>query len=184
MSSAVIIPFQVPLPQVLPTMEGNVDYREFRDQLLRINERLLQSGLETQFREADLKRWLGRRQHVSAPADSALLPRTVGRMEEAYGPTLKALAADRDFDGETNRVGLQEEGIYNAVCPRNPRQLKERNGSRKFKRLQRRRAQTEGRVGILKNVFWGRPMRSKGFGHWELTVAWTVLVHNLWLLAR
>ena len=120
----------------------------------------------------------------SALADSALLPRTVGRMEEAYGPKLKALAADRGFDSETNRVGLQEEGIYNAVCPRNPRQLKERNGSWKFKRLQRRRAQTEGRVGILKNVFLGRPMRSKGFGHRELTVTWTVLVHNLWVLAR
>ena len=120
----------------------------------------------------------------SAPADSALLPRTVGRMEKAYGPKLKALAADRGFDSETNRVGLEEEGIYNAVCPRNPRQLKERNGSWKFKRLQRRRAQTEGRVGILKNVFLGRPMRSKGFGHRELTVTWTVLVHNLWVLAR
>jgi hypothetical protein len=52
-------------------------------------------------------------------------------MEEAYGPKL-ALAADRGFDSETNRVGLQEEGIYNAVCPRNPRPLKERNGSWKF----------------------------------------------------
>src|SRR5674476_675990 len=68
MSSAVIIPFQVPLPQVLPTIEGNVDYREFRDQLLRIDQLLLQSGLETQFMEADLKRWLGRRQQISAKA--------------------------------------------------------------------------------------------------------------------
>jgi hypothetical protein len=36
----------------------------------------------------------------------------------------------------------------------------------------------------LKNVFLGRPMRSKGFAHRELTVTWTVLVHNLWVLAR
>jgi len=68
MSSAIIIPFQVPLPQVLPTIEGNVDYREFRDQLLRIDQLLFQSDLETQFMEADLKRWLGRRQQVSAKA--------------------------------------------------------------------------------------------------------------------
>ena len=66
MSSALIIPFQVPLPQVLPTIEGNVDYRQFRDQLLRINQLLLQSGLETQFLESDLKRWLGRHPHGSA----------------------------------------------------------------------------------------------------------------------
>jgi len=27
-------------------------------------------------------------------------------------------------------------------------------------------------------------MRSKGFAHRELTVTWTVLVHNLWVMAR
>jgi hypothetical protein len=120
----------------------------------------------------------------SAPADSALLPRSVGRMEEVYGQTLKAVGTDRGFDSETNRVGLADEGIYNGVCPRSPRQLQKRNGSWKFKRLQRRRAQTEGRVGIVKNVFMGGRMRSKGFAHRELTVTWTVMVHNLWVLAR
>lgn len=120
----------------------------------------------------------------SAPADSALLPRSVGRMEQAYGEQLKAVAADRGFDSHTNRTGLADDGIYNAVCPRCPRQLKERGRSWKFKRLQRRRAQTEGRVGIVKNVFLGQPLRSKGFEHRELTVTWTVLVHNLWVLAR
>ena len=77
-----------------------------------------------------------------------------------------------------------EEKIYNAVCPRSPRQLRQRNRSWKFKRMQRRRAQTEGRIGILKNVFLGGRMRCKGFAHRELTVTWTVLVHNLWVLAR
>lgn len=120
----------------------------------------------------------------SAPADSALLPRSVGRMQQAYAPGPKALAGDRGFDSELNRFGLDEEGIYNAVCPRSPRQLRKRKRSWKFKRLQRRRAQTEGRIGILKNVFLGGRMRGKGFAHQELTVTWTVLVHNLWVLAR
>lgn len=120
----------------------------------------------------------------SAPADSALLPPSVGRMEEAYGRTLKAVGADRGFDSQLNRVGLAHEGIYNALCPRSPRQLQQRIGSWKFKRLQRRRAQTEARVSIFKNVFLGGRMRSKGFAHRELTVTWTVLVHNLWVLAR
>ena len=79
----------------------------------------------------------------SAPADSKLLPRSVGRMERVYGPQLKALAGDRGFDSELNRVGLDSDGIYNGVCPRDPRQLKKRSRSWKFKRLQRRRAQTE-----------------------------------------
>lgn len=120
----------------------------------------------------------------SAPADTQLLGRSVGRMEKAYGQPLKAIAADRGFDSQANQIGLAEDGIYNAVCPRSPRQLKERGRSWKFKGLQRRRAQTEGRVGILKNVFLGQPLRSKGFEHRELRVTWTVLVHNLWVLAR
>lgn len=120
----------------------------------------------------------------SAPADSALLPRSVGRMEAAYGPKLKAVGADRGFDSQTNQIGLADEGIYNGVCPRNPQQLRRRKGSWKFKRLQRRRAQTEGRVAIFKNAFGTGRMRSKGFAHRELTVTWTVLVHNLWVLAR
>jgi len=119
-----------------------------------------------------------------APADTALLPRGVGRMEAAYGPKLKAVGADRGFDSQTNQIGLAGEGIYNGVCPRNPQQLRERKGSWKFKRLQRRRAQTEGRIAILKNAFGIGRMRSKGFAHRELTVTWTVLVHNLWVMAR
>jgi hypothetical protein len=119
-----------------------------------------------------------------APADSALLPWSLGRMEQAYGPKLKAVAADRGFDNEVNRVGLAEEGIYNAVCPRSPQQLRERSGSWKFKRLQRRRGQIEGRISIVKNVFLSGQVRSKGFTHRALTVTWTVLAHNLWVLAR
>lgn len=120
----------------------------------------------------------------SAPADAQLLPRSVGRMDRAYGQCVKAVATDRGFDSQTNRAGLAGEGIYNAVCPRNVRELRKRNGSWKFKRLQRRRAQTEGRIAIFKNVFLGGRMRSKGFAHRELTVSWTVLAHNLWVLAR
>jgi len=120
----------------------------------------------------------------SAPADAALLPRSLARMQQAYAPGPKALGADRGFDSELNRFGLDEEQIYNAVCPRSPAQLRKRNRSWKFKRMQRRRAQTEGRIGIVKNVFLGGRMRSKGFTRRELTVTWTVLVHNLWVLAR
>jgi IS5 family transposase len=120
----------------------------------------------------------------SAPADAALLPRSLARMQQAYAPGPKALGADRGFDSALNRFGLEAEQIYNAVCPRSPAQLRKRNRSWKFKRLQRRRAQTEGRIGIVKNVFLGGRMRSKGFPRRELTVTWTVLVHNLWVLAR
>jgi hypothetical protein len=120
----------------------------------------------------------------SAPADAQLVTRSLRRMEQAYGPALKAVVGDRGFDSQRNRNGLDLRGIYNGLCPRDPRQLQERNRSWKFKRQQRRRAQTEGRISILKNVFLGRRLRSKGFEHRQLTVTWTVLVHNLWVLAR
>ena len=120
----------------------------------------------------------------SAPADAALVPRTVERMQAAYAPGPKGLGGDRGFDSELNRFGLAEEGIFNAICPRSPEQLRQRNRSWKFKRMQKRRAQTEGRIGIVKNVFLGGRMRCKGFAHRDLTVTWTVLVHNLWVLAR
>jgi len=120
----------------------------------------------------------------SAPADSKLLPQSVGRMEKVYGPILRAVAADRGFDSETNRVGLAAENIYNAICPRSPRRLKARLGSWKFRRLQRRRAQTGGRIGIVKQVFLGGRLRGKGFARRERTVTWAVLVHNLWVLVR
>ena len=119
-----------------------------------------------------------------APSDSALLPWTMGRMEKAYGPELKAVGADRGFDSELNRFGLAYEGIYNGVCPRSPQALRQRSSSWKFKRLQRRRGQTEARISIVTNVFLSGRVRSKGYARRALTVTWTVLVHNLWVLAR
>ena len=66
--AAVIIPFELPLSPVLQTIEGNVDYRTFRDQLLQINENLVLSGLENLFLQADLERWLKGQKRVSAKA--------------------------------------------------------------------------------------------------------------------
>jgi hypothetical protein len=120
----------------------------------------------------------------TAPADARLLQRSVQRMESVFGPLLKELGADRGFDSHANQEALREAGIYNGVCPRSVPELKQRGRSWKFKKMQRRRSQTEGRVAILKNVFVGRPMRSKGFTNRALTVTWAVLTHNLWVMAR
>ncbi|HET7099501.1 MAG TPA: hypothetical protein VFJ52_00005, partial [Terriglobia bacterium] len=120
----------------------------------------------------------------TAPADARLQERSRERMKGAFGPVLKNLGADRGFHSEANQEALAKDGIYDGVCPRSPHELKERGKSWKFKKLQRRRAQTEGRVAIIKNVFLGRPLRSKGYEHRALSVTWTVLTHNLWVLAR
>ncbi len=120
----------------------------------------------------------------TAPADVRLLRRSVERMRQVYGPKLKELGADRGFDSRANQEVLRELDIYNGVCPRSPQELKARGRSWKFKKLQRRRSQTEGRVGILKNVCVGQPLRSKGYANRALAVTWAVLTHNLWVMAR
>lgn len=120
----------------------------------------------------------------SAPADVRLVKRSVESIEKNLQIKIKELGADRGFDSTDIQNWLAEEKTYNGICPRDPHQLKERLGSWKFRKLQRRRSQTEGRISILIHNFLGAPIRSKGFAHRQLAVGWGVLTHNLWVLAR
>ena len=120
----------------------------------------------------------------SAPADSQLLFGSLLRVWEATGQHVGAAVTDRGFASADNSRTLREGGTFDGLCPRRPAELSHRMKSPKFARLQRRRAQTKGRIGILKNGFLGRPMRAKGFEHREVALAWGVLTHNLWMLAK
>jgi len=120
----------------------------------------------------------------SAPADSRLLVRSLERTQANLAVKMDLLGADRGFDSQSNQDKLSNLKVYNAVCPRKPAQLKKRKRSWKFKAAQGRRAQTEGRIGILKENFFGSPLRRKGFAHRNLAVTWGVLTHNLWVIAR
>jgi IS5 family transposase len=120
----------------------------------------------------------------SAPSDSAQLQESVERVQRTLQRKIKGVGADRGFDSAANRDWLKEKRIFNGICPRSPRDLKARLRQRKFVAMQQRRSQTEGRIGIVKNQFLGRPLRVKGFAHREMAVAWGVLTHNLWVLAR
>ena len=53
-----------------------------------------------------------------------------------------------------------------------------------FRNAQRRRAQTESRIGILKNKFIGLKLYRKGYENRAMKMAWTVFTHNLWIIAR
>jgi hypothetical protein len=119
-----------------------------------------------------------------APADSQLLFGSLLRVWEATGRHVGAVATDRGFATADNSRTLKQGGTFDGLCPRKPAELSRRMKGQKFARLQRRRAQTEARIGILKQGFLGRPMRAKGFDHRELALAWGVLTHNLWLFAR
>jgi hypothetical protein len=54
---AALLPIQQLFRPALPTIEGNVDYRRLREQLLRIDQLLLQSGLEAQFIADTFEQW-------------------------------------------------------------------------------------------------------------------------------
>jgi hypothetical protein len=118
-----------------------------------------------------------------APADSQLLFESLSRVWERVGSQVGAVVADRGFYSQSNSRTLDESESYNGLCPRQPAALAKRMKEENFARLQRRRSQTEARIGILKGNFFGRPMRAKGFKNRQLAVAWAVLAHNLWKLA-
>src|SRR5437867_1771754 len=60
--SATILPFPQELKPTLPTIEGNVDYRQLRDELHRINQLVTQSHLEQRFTEIAVEQWIARGQ--------------------------------------------------------------------------------------------------------------------------
>jgi hypothetical protein len=118
-----------------------------------------------------------------SPGDTKLFRSSMERIKAVFGRYPGSVAGDRGLWSEDNETWLVGEGVYSALCPRGVEGLRERMKEKRFAELQTRRGQTEGRIGIMKNDFLGRPLRSKGFEHRELAVAWAVLAHNLWLLA-
>jgi hypothetical protein len=118
-------------------------------------------------------------------ADTKMLGRSLERMKQTgVGHSIREVSGDRGFDSKPNRDLLEKGGTYNGICPKAPEELKKRMKDGKFVGLQKRRSQTEARIGIFKNGFLGSPLLSKGHANQEREVAWNVLAHNLWVIAR
>jgi hypothetical protein len=115
-------------------------------------------------------------------ADAKLVKPSVTRLITNYG-AIDRYIADRGFDSPDASQSLEVENIINSICPRSVPRFNEKLQDPIFCADQQRRAATEGRIGIFKNNYLGRPMRSKGFAHRNTHVAWCVLAHNLWKLA-
>ena len=118
------------------------------------------------------------------PADAKLLGSSLERAERLTGARIGAVVTDRGFHSAANVAFLESRNTFSGICPKSPSELKKRCAETKFTKLQKRRGATEGRIGIFKNVFCGRPMRIKGFLRRETAITWRVLAHNLWVLAR
>ena len=121
----------------------------------------------------------------TAPSESLQLAESLDRLEamNLEEPVIAA-CTDRGFNSNQTRKVLRERKIYDATCPRDPAELKERlNRDDVFPGLQRRRASTEARIAILRQKQGGR-LRVKGFIRRSLAVGWSVIGHNLWLISR
>lgn len=118
-------------------------------------------------------------------ADTKMLQRSLERLKQTVsGQCPHQVSGDRGFDSKANRELLEEHDIYNAICPKAPRELNDKMKDAKFAELQKRRSQTEARISIFKNGFLGSPLLSKGHANQSREVAWNVLTHNLWVVAR
>lgn len=115
-------------------------------------------------------------------ADSRLVQPSLKRIADHYGSP-ESYTADRGFDSSANALVLEELDILNGICPKSVTTLRQKLEDQGFCLLQKRRGATEGRIGIFKNAYLGRPLRSKGFKHRQIRIEWCILGHNLWKLA-
>lgn len=119
-----------------------------------------------------------------APHDSKTIVPSIKRIQKGYDNRINSVTGDRGCWAKDNLEYLKENNIKNYICPRSVKEMQERLEDEEFCIFQARRAQTEGRIGIFKNCFIGKPLRSEGFENRERSIALGVLAHNLWLLAR
>jgi hypothetical protein len=118
-------------------------------------------------------------------AEAAALVESLERTKGAYGGRKpESVVTDRGFSSPESRAYLADEGIRDEMCPRAVGEMKRRLRAARFREHQLRRGQTEGRIGILKNEFLGTPLRSRGYERRALSVAWAILAHDLWVIAR
>ena len=115
-------------------------------------------------------------------ADSKLVKPSLERITRNHGLP-GSYTGDRGFDAPANTGDLEDLGLINAICPRSVPLLKEKLEDATFCLLQKRRGGTEARIGIFKNAYLGRPLRSKGFANRKTRIEWCILGHNLWKLA-
>ena len=117
--------------------------------------------------------------------DSHLFKESLERLAALpYFDQIEVVVGDRGFDTKDNSRFLKSNGLRNALCPKPPQAMAERRRDWEFRTLQTRRGQTEGRIGIFKNVFTGNPILTKGAKNQAVEVAWAVLTHNLWVITR
>ena len=119
------------------------------------------------------------------PSDSTLAKPALERLLDDQKLEVKQVWGDRGLTSKVNSAMLERRKVGDGFCPRDVTELSHRLANEEgFRDGLKRRAGTEARIGIFKNVFLGRPLLARGFKHRELAVGWATLTHNLWVVAR
>jgi len=117
------------------------------------------------------------------PTDTKKFPEFIDRLSDKQ-LYVSDISSDRGFFSKRNQKLLDKNKMNSFLCPRDPAVLQESMQDETFRSHQRRRSQTEGRMSIVKNNFTLNPVRSRVFDYRQRHVAWAILSHNLWVLAR
>ncbi len=121
------------------------------------------------------------------PADATLLTTAVRGHRRLFRRRLKAVATDRGFYSKANEARLKEEGVRRVSIPVRGKASRERLLEQKqswFRRLQRWRAGSEGRISLLKRVFGLDRSLMRGNQGTVIWVGQGIFAHNLWQAAR
>jgi hypothetical protein len=121
----------------------------------------------------------------TSPGDAKILRESIARIEALDIAPIIGVSTDKGFASRANSKLLDEKNIFDATCPRDPAEHAQRlKEDPIFAAAQQRRAQTEGKIGNLKNDFLGGVLRVKGYENRAAAVNWAILAHNLRKIAR
>jgi hypothetical protein len=118
--------------------------------------------------------------------DNKVLPAAVAKTEETIGGLLELICGDRGFSDEKMEEKFinPRPGLANHITPKSPARLREKLKDPAFAASQKRRAQTEARIGIITNNYQPGRSLSKGLDSRRQELRWIMLAHNLRGLAR
>ncbi len=119
-------------------------------------------------------------------SDARELENLIILTEENTEETITKMCGDRGYVSkrEQARVGKSRPEIKDHITPKNPFELRDKMKDSEFRDSQKRRAQTEGRIGIIKNVYLSGRSLSKGLESRRQEMSWIMLAHNLNKLAQ
>jgi len=119
-------------------------------------------------------------------SDDKLLAEAIRQTSANTGTPVLLVCGDRGFSNKKTQFELSEEepARKDHIAVKSVAEFETQLLDDEFRTSQRRRAQTEGRIGIVKNVFMSGRSLSKGLDSRRRELSWIMLSHNLLVLAR